>query len=543
MDWNDDDEQVFSIVGCSNDAVINARPRPERLTKVKLPPNVEYIGFNAFRGSINLRSVEFKNRSKLKTIAANAFSSASLQELDLSGCTSLKEIKNQAFSSAFGWSLKGVDFSETALSSIGEKVFSNNGPKVQYIEFPITFRESGSYQWGAVSNILYIRHRSLVSPVYGWDNWNYYNGAMSGAGANGTHMFEIDDDKYGSKNDKTFPMFIPNVVTMRKSYGTFWMADDDGYRLASMSVPLGKPVTDPNWKPSSDPDFNDTLRGQDLLDAQELYRGVTQLKLNASGLTGVDGKEVTAHFNGTASATKATVAAGGFTLTIGAPPDSDLKEMTPYNFQEVTIPYSDVRNKNSQSPQASDVWRFGGSGGNRSGIYGLPHIANTPSNGQPGAEITTYEQFYAVDTWKHTNPAKYAVLKLVVDGKEALNQTSDVREVETSGGVYSEQRTVTYVYVKTDAPILVHRMMRRNAELVHTLHTVELQLKNGWNFIETRTTTPSSRDAAAPAFLPTDRGNTSIWISGGIIGDNPSSVLNAHTQFRIDSKPIGWVVK
>jgi len=544
LDYNDEDQQVFAVMGCTNQEILNDRPNRMRLVGVIFPPDVEYIGAQIFRGDLrlgsNLRNVQLRGLSKLISIGSYAFEGCGsfLPNFDVAGCTSLRYIKTQAFAGSFPplSPPKPFDFSMTVLENIGEKAINGGAPL--YIEYPRTLTSVGQDPFGGASGILYVRHRSLAAPVYGYNQYNNHNGGDTTS--SGTHVFEGADSPYVQKNDHTFPIFIPNVIAMRKEAGGFWNGDDDGYRWVSQSVPMGSPVTSADWEPANDPFFYDDVRGADLLTKQESYRGLPSLTINARGLTGVDGQTVTAAVNGVSVGT-AQISDGAFTLTINTPPT--LIPMTPDNFQEVTIPYKDPRNTNPNPLGATgEVWSIGTGAGVRSGVLGLPHINNTPANGVASPRPTTYEEFYSEANkanWP-TNTANYGVLKLTLPGgKEVLNQTSDVREVKQNGqSVYSEQRTVTYVFV--DADRYAHRI-RRGSQ--HSLPSLAMSIKKGWNYVETCIRVDSAASGPAPQFSPEDPGYTSVWISGGIIGDNPAGVLNASTQLRINSKPIGWVVK
>lgn len=68
-----------------------------KLKSVTIPSSVETIGKNAFFGCIELESIAFEANSELVTIDETAFYNTALKTVDLTACTKLKEVGEQAF--------------------------------------------------------------------------------------------------------------------------------------------------------------------------------------------------------------------------------------------------------------------------------------------------------------------------------------------------------------------------------------------------------------------------------------------------------------
>lgn len=503
IDYDEDGEEVFAIAGISWTNGVNNRPNKNRLVNVTFPPEVEFIGPRAFNGCTAYRHVNLRGLSKLKEIAADAFRGNSLQSIDFDGAAGLKKIGNYAFNGINN--VATLDMSKTGIEQIGERVFGSAG-RLEWIEYPPTLKAIGSYQFTNPASLKYVRHRSLVQPDWAWCLYNYHNNASGAAPA--THMHEGIDQAYSEKNDHMFVIFHPNSSPWTKHHGGFNFADDDGYYFTAQNVPLGPPAGE-GFNPAAEAAFYDDLRGDDLLAAQESYRGLSALNLAITGLdAGLNGQTVTA-----STGAAGTIANGSVTLSIGAPSATEV--LTPANAaRDITIPPVDPRNKHAHSLTANDTWSAGGNTGN----YAEPWVTH------PG------------------DPTRYAVLTLTLSGGGTLSREfTDARSIDEYGGKTSEKKTVSYVWVDKD--VVLHRVMRASVDRKAYLQTVALTLKAGWNLVETRTARGVPDDGSAPGFGPADGGNTSIWISGGIIGGNDDLTSGQSTRDSLTCREIGWVKK
>jgi hypothetical protein len=507
QDYDDDDNTVFSLAGISSTNQQVARPNKARLVNVIYPAGLQYIGPRAFQGCTNYKDVRLDGLASLERVAANAFQGNSLRTLTFAGCSSLKSLGDSAFNGITN--VTTLDMSETAIEMIGERCFGSSG-NLQWIEYPPSLNGIGSYQFSNPTSLKYVRHRSLIQPDWAWCVYNYHNNASGDAA---THMHEGIDQAYAAKNDHMFVIFHPNSSPWVKNHGGFNFADDDGYYFTAQNVPLGSAIDAPAATDyagiraalAAMPGFYDDLRGDALIAAQEQYRGVQSLELNITGLAALDGQTVTSSAGGETG----TIAGGSVSLTIGAPTVTQL--MTPDTFQEVTIPYSDPRNKHPFDLNADDHWTV--SNGN-DGYYGLPWITHP------------------------ANPTQYAVLTLTLSGGGTLVQeVTGVQGIDEYGGKYDEKHTVTYVWVDKD--VVAHRVMRASADRKSYLHTVALSLKAGWNLVGTRSKVGAGD--AAPDYEA--GGEVSIWISGGIAGGVDALNGTTSTRDSITYRPIGWVKK
>lgn len=109
MIMNDDtiiDDRAFAF--CVNLSMINIPlhtvvihkgvfSKCKSLTEIVIPPSVMAIDVGAFSGCENLKRIVFPNESNLSIINEWAFSNCGLEEIDLSNCRKLNDIRDYAF--------------------------------------------------------------------------------------------------------------------------------------------------------------------------------------------------------------------------------------------------------------------------------------------------------------------------------------------------------------------------------------------------------------------------------------------------------------
>ena len=530
LDYDDFDNVVFAVPGAGSLIIVGNRPNRARLVGVKFPPAVEYIGGYAFSNSANYSHIDLSGLGKLKEIGTGAFAIINPETINFDGCISLTHIRDYAFQNIP--KVKYLDFSQTSLEYLGSSVFTSQGiQELEWIEWPATLKYVGNYQFGRISNLKYIRHRSFIPPELDWDVYIGFNNSL---GVDATHRGEGGDDARIRKNDRMFVFFHPNTIAWTQGRREPGMGGGSGHNHLSQYVPLGPAIDNFNANLAAIPEFYDKLRGNDLLTALETRRGLSTVEVRASGLpAAVKGQTVTVNINGVPTGQTAEITANGeLTLNIPAPASNQLIPMVPKNVRKITFSHDDPRRVGT-GPYQPVLWEFADNGG-RSGIEGDPHITGTLPNGRDWADPQ--------------NPANFAILTLTLpEGKTLVQECSDARGV--FGGLfgeplYTERRTVSYIYV--DRTVSVLQMGKGN------LSDLSLTFKRGWNMLE-RYTHIRFTDPNAPVFTDQDydapasssnqlRPRTDFWISGGITTGN-RSLTGGSTLNSLDYRPIGWVVK
>ncbi len=112
------------IIGIADGITSSGVFASKGITSVKLPSTIQNIGNSAFYKNLKLDSLDLSNCSALSTIENNAFYQCSIINLDLSNCSSLTTLENYAF---YGSSITSLDLSMCPiLTTIGSYAFYNS---------------------------------------------------------------------------------------------------------------------------------------------------------------------------------------------------------------------------------------------------------------------------------------------------------------------------------------------------------------------------------------------------------------------------------
>jgi len=112
------------------------------LTEIYLPLNTTIIGYSAFGGCSNLRSVNFEECTKLTTINGSSFMNTALKSIVMPA--SLKQLEQSLYNNT---SLESVDLSATSLKTIPSYCFGGCS-KLMNVLLPVTIEtiESSAFQ-------------------------------------------------------------------------------------------------------------------------------------------------------------------------------------------------------------------------------------------------------------------------------------------------------------------------------------------------------------------------------------------------------------
>ena len=495
---------------------------------VIFPPNITVIGSNAFRNN-NIRNLNLSGLSNLELIGELSFASNGMTSFDLTGAVSLEVIGMQAFA---GNAFSGLlDFSPaTSLRSIGDRNFAGAAAaNILYIEFPASLRTLDDYSMQNMINLRYVRFRGdTMRTFFGWSNFLYFMTTSGGSASRPDRPFV--HFKHGFANMvnawmHSYVLFHPNTLgftTKVPQLGWYWHMDGRDTPVAHR-VPLDY---DPNTESRYSP-YVDALRGQELLNFAEPFRGLQQITINVTN-PAFAGLEVTPN---TASVTGSTTfnSAGNLNITIGAPLASELRELNPTTAQEITghrRPDSRflregyaISREHAGNPE---TWEVGG----RSGLFGIPVI--WPD------DLATAEQGGG------NGFPKFLMLELRLPGDTRLERWGR-SQYSTGLSVIEEVKVVRYVYV--DRETLIYRTEDGNS-YVSAMKYVFLSLKPGWNLIEAVeefSWTLTNDNNGVPASGTAGLTYLNVWISNGkMVDDTGGRNTISQANLLLKAKDVPW---
>jgi hypothetical protein len=488
--YGDVSGNVQKVPAC-NQAAWELRPDRDKLVEVIFPKDIVIVEIHAFHGCENIKKLDFSNCNQLRTLDEYAFSdNKGLEILDLSGCTELKRLEQYVFSRPE--KLKYLDLSDTKVDNIGKWGFQHCY-SLEYIEFPESLREMHDYCFQRPSSLKYVRFRGeLWRPIFNWCNFLYYMDANpSFNGREVTHRVQQPEATVRDATDQNFVIFAPDTP--------YWDSGEDNlfYFNTGASYHHGQHVALPKKNGSittpggtfSYASF-DGLRGNDLLQAAEPYRGLASLTFNFQNIKDGNGDAV----NGTITVralsgvenppsyatggqfdafkrvdmSTVSMSGGNATVTVGTPDQSQLNVLNTFNAQQLTGRYDRVGTQSEQEKWMNKTH--------------LPYDAYTTVNGVSGYDTEP-------SIWPQ-NTVKFAVLELEVtkqDGTKGYLQQQGESVLRLDGRVY-DYRTVRYVWVSEDCTVY-----RRNrgasgnqnpggtAGQSGNTTNVYMTLKRGWN--------------------------------------------------------------
>ncbi|GHV30640.1 hypothetical protein AGMMS4952_17960 [Spirochaetia bacterium] len=483
IDLDLSDTNWDKIPACHTNA-FEKRLNRDKLVKIKFPASLTSVEPYAFRAVGGLKKADFTGCSLMTIIEEYSFSECiNLELLILDGCSSLESIGQYAFNRCEN--LQYADFSQTALKQIRNNAFQNNA-RLKYIEFPETLESCADYSFQRAYSLDYVRYRNeKFRPYFGWAYLLYYMDANDTAnwvntytGLPAIYRVRQPENTTREATGKNFVIFHPDVPYFTSG------SDNLFYTNSGASYHHGQHVALPK---KSDPDYArfDSLRGDDLLRAQELHRGLSNLTLNIEGLKDAAGNSV----NGTITARAVTVRGrvngylpadivptslsvtgpitdGNGAISIGEPSSGDLQVLDNLSGQALTGRYDRTHqdplikwNKTlGENTVAYDHWTVNGNEGYdgepQPWPRGVKFAILDLELKDAGGNVIGYPQRSGIGKWFDLG-----------------NDRANTKVID--------QRTIRYVYVSDN--VSVYRRERRGQD---GICNVFITLKKGWNLWE-----------------------------------------------------------